>query len=101
MPPSKLPSRDYFDARFQEIARHFNASVGNVREDVSTLSKRMDDGFHAVDRRFDTIDKQFIEVNTKLDAIMEMVAVRQEVRNLVRELKDKGVDIDAEKIFLA
>lgn len=87
MPLSKQPSRDYFDARFQDLARHFNSGLGN-------LADRVDSGFSGV-------IKEFTEVNAKLDALMEMVAVRQEVRNLVREPRAKGVEIDSEKVFLA
>lgn len=91
--PAKQPSRDYFDARFQDLARHFTGSLGHLVE-------RVDKGFGDVDQRLDSIDKQFVEVNAKLDAIMEIVAVRQEVRNLVQELRAKGIEIDPVKILL-
>lgn len=69
MTVAKPPARDYFDARFQDLARHFTGSLGH-------LAERVDAGFLK-------IDLHLTEADAKLDALMEMVAVRQELRNLV------------------
>ena len=50
-------------------------------------------------KRFDTTDKTLTQHGTKLDAIMESVATRKEVHNLVRELKAQGIELDDTKIF--
>ncbi len=69
-----------------DLARHMTLSFGTQRA--------------YMDGRFDTIDGQFTEVNIKLDAIMESVATRKEMHNLVRELKHQGIQIDASKVFV-
>ncbi|MEK7636816.1 MAG: hypothetical protein AAB402_00295 [Patescibacteria group bacterium] len=63
-----------------DLARHFTGSLGKEREHT--------------DQRFD-------EVDAKLDAIMEMLAMRQEMQNLIRELKAKGIILDESKIFVS
>ena len=41
-----------------------------------------------------------VPINKKLDAIMASAATRDEVRNLVRQLKTHGIELDEKKIFL-
>ena len=40
------------------------------------------------------------EIDTKLDAIMEIVVTRKAVENLVRELNSQGITIDLRKIIV-
>lgn len=43
--------------------------------------------------------EDIIGINVKLDALMEAVAIRQELRNLVSQLKTNGIELDEAKIF--
>jgi hypothetical protein len=70
----------HLTAAVKEIIGHFNESQGTQNQ------------------RF---DKQFTEINAKLDAIMEMVAVRKELRELVRQLQGRGLNLDESQIFVA
>ena len=45
-------------------------------------------------RRFDVIE-------AKLDAMMKLLTTREEVRNLVRELRRRGIELDEAKIFVS
>ncbi len=51
--------------------------------------------------RLERIEQEVLEANTKLNAIMDALATRQEVRNLVRELRGQGLTLDESKIFVA
>ncbi|MBI4092875.1 MAG: hypothetical protein HY420_03040 [Candidatus Kerfeldbacteria bacterium] len=69
----------------REIVAHFNASQGEQ-------NKWIKGEFEKVDQRFD-------EIRVELEAIKEMLAMKQELRNLVRELKAKGIELDESRIF--
>lgn len=73
-------------ANTREIIGHFNESQGLQNERMDSIERNM--------------GEQFAEVNVKLDAITEMLAMRQEIRNLIRELRDKGIALDESKIFV-
>ena len=68
------------DKAVADLGRHFNESVGNLKKEI---------------------DQQFTEVNAKLDALLEMTAVRKELRALVHQLRAKGIELDENKIFVA
>lgn len=70
----------------------------SITESIGGLARHMSLSF-AQERQY--TDNQFVEVNTKLDAIMESVATRKEMHNLVRELKHQGIQIDSSKVFVA
>lgn len=67
----------------QDIISHFNKSQSLQNE------------------RLERIEQAVLESNTKLNAIMDALATRQEVRNLVRELRGQGLTLDESKIFVA
>ncbi len=67
----------------QDIISHFNKSQGLQND------------------RLERIEQEVLEANTKLNAIMDALATRQEVRNLVRELRGQGLTLDESKIFVA
>lgn len=56
-----------------------------------------------VGKRFDNIDQELLQVNTKLDAIMsgEVLVTRKQLERLLQALKDKGIDLDETKILAA
>jgi hypothetical protein len=41
------------------------------------------------------------QIDIKVTAVLEMGAIRQEVENLVRELKAQGIVLDEQRIFVA
>ncbi len=73
-------------ANTREIIGHFNKSQGFQNE--------------RMEKEFSTIHEEFAEVRVKLDAITEMLAMRQEMRNLIRELRSQGLTLDESKIFV-
>lgn len=62
-----------------------------------TEAKR--DIIHHVNEGQELNAQRFDEVDVKLAAIMEMLAMRHELRNLVRELKTQGIKLEETKIF--
>ena len=40
-----------------------------------------------------------VPINNKLDVIMASAVTRDELRNLVRQLKEQGIELDEKKIF--
>lgn len=70
-------------ANTKDIISHFIASQGQQNE------------------RMDTMDERFDGIDAKLDAIIEMLTVKQELHNLVRQLGTKGITLDESKIFLS
>ncbi len=71
----------------KDVIRHFNQS-----QSVQTR--------HFAER-FDGVDQRLEEVDTKLDALMEMVAVRKELHNLVTALRKQGIALEESEIFVA
>lgn len=55
--------------------------------------------FDKTDKRLEGIERRLDEHDAKLDAILEAVATRRELQNLVRELKAQGINLDETKIF--
>jgi hypothetical protein len=93
MPGNPL-TQDYLDAHLRgavkEIIGHFNASQGKQNEKLDTIETTQQD--HS---------KQLEEIDVKVTAIMDQLALRQELQNLVRELQAKGVAIDPSKVFVS
>lgn len=66
--------RDDLHEEFRGAEQHADAQFGSVRADLT-------------------------QITAKLDAIMETVAVRQELRRLVDQLQERGIEIDEHRIF--
>lgn len=77
-----------------DLARHMTASIGTVGHDVKELRTEA----HSI--RMEMKDG-FEGVHAELEAIKELVAVRKELQNLVRELKTQGLALDESRIFVA
>lgn len=82
-------SQEYFDQALKDL------SLG--------LEKR----FHSIDQRFDVVDEElramrerFDRIDVELSAIKSMVVIRQELNNLVSQLKGQGIKLDEDKIFV-
>lgn len=87
-------TQDYLDSRLtgavKEIIGHFNKSQGGQNQTLKGMDATLRD--HS---------KQLDEIDVKVTAIMEQLALRQELQNLVRELQAKGVAIDPNKVFVS
>ena len=83
---AKPLTQDYLDSRLtgavREIIGHFNKSQGEQN------------------KKLDAHSKQLEEIDVKVTAIMEQLALRQELQNLVRELRAHGVAIDPSRVFV-
>ena len=84
--PTKPITTEHLSAAVQDIARHFNESVGLVRGDVTTLRTEM--------------HEEFDKVHVELEAIKELLVFRKEFENLVREIKARGMDLNEAHIFV-
>lgn len=84
--PAKPITTEHLTTAVQDIARHFNASVGLVRADVAALRTEIHD--------------EFDKVHVELEAIKELLVFRKEFENLVREIKARGMDLDEARIFV-
>lgn len=74
----------------QDIVDHFNRSQAAQNKRLEELS---DDLRSANDR--------LVVVETKVDTVLDELATRKELRNLVGELKKHGVPIQADKVFVS
>lgn len=70
-------------------------------EKIVELHARIDKRFGGVEDRLDRVESVLHEHAQKLDAILEAVATRRELQNLVRELKAQGIQLDETRIFAA
>ena len=82
MPDSSPITQAHLQSAVKDVISHFNKSHGTLREDVTTLSGR--------------IEERFDEVHAELEAIKEMLALRKDVERLERSLLRKGVLTEAD-----
>lgn len=75
------------DAALATIAARFDGLEAGIKRDTQ-------EQLAAVHGRFD-------QVQVQLDALQESVAVRQELRRLVAQLRTKGIQLDEAAIFMA
>ncbi len=103
MSQSEYVTKGHFDTAVSVIRRdirdvisHFNKSQAAQNERLNKIEHRLD----RMEKWMDGFDDHFEEIDAKLTAIMEMLTTRKELRNLIRELKAKGIVLDESKIFL-
>lgn len=56
--------------------------------------------FDAIDEQFKAVRERFDRVDIELSAVKSMVVIRQELNNLVLQLKGQGIKLDENKIFV-
>ena len=78
--PSTPASKDNLRSSTREIIDHFNQSQ---------------------DKQSTWIKEEFDKVHVELEAIKQLLVYRQELHNLVRELKAQGMTLNESKIFSA
>jgi len=87
-----------------DVGRHFNESIGTVKQDIGTLRQEMKNRFEKIDKRFDTVDETLVEIDDDVRLLKRAVlnlAADAHLHNLVRELRAKGIELDESKIFLS
>lgn len=79
-----------------------------TKKDLADIRAALRPDFNAIEHRFDLAKQEFSGVNQRLDtvdakleAITEMLTTREEVRNLVRELRKRGIELDEQRIFVS
>lgn len=82
-------TKAYFDKAFDSIRQEMRSSWGKTNQTLVEHTNR----FNEVDERFDQID-------VKLEAIIETMATRQEINNLVHEIQGHGIPVDETKVFV-
>lgn len=80
---------------------HVDGAIQGVNEGIRHLYQSQAQGFKKVDGHLIRIDDRLDGMDIKLDAIMEAVATRKEMQNLVRQLKAQGIALDESKIFVS
>lgn len=76
-------------ADINDLAGHFTTALGKLGGHVDDLSSHM--------------DEQFLEVNTKLDAIMsgEILVTRKQIQRLITALETQGMKLNVSEILAA
>lgn len=70
----------------------FEGSIASLRQDFRDMLGELRQRFHQVDVRLNTLE-------SKSDAIIELLVTRRELRNLTRELRNQGIPIADHKVF--
>lgn len=86
---------DKFDKRFGEVAR---------RDEVGTLSDKVDERFREVDARFDKVDARFQEVDRRFDAVIAAlhaleVRMEQGFREFEKRFGELGVGRALDRVW--
>ena len=79
---------------------YFDGAISSIRGDIRDFVRHFNASQAAQNERINDIDAHLDEVDIKLDAIMESVATRKEMHNLLRELKHEGIKLDSTRIFV-
>ncbi len=94
-------TREYFDKSLHTLREGLEAnSTSNTKDIISHFNQSQGMQNVRMDRMEARMDEQFAEVNVKLDAIMKMLVMRQEMHNLVGQLREQGMTLDETKIFV-
>ncbi len=80
---------DTIRADIKDLARHFTTAQAKLETKVDNLATRT--------------DVQFLEVNTKLDAIMsgEILVTRKQIQRLITALETQGLKFNISEILAA
>jgi len=94
-PQRSLTPEDLRDAladTSRDIVGHFSVRFGTIDQRFDGLTKEISDVQ-------EQMHEGFRQVDIKLDAIMELLATRKQLHNLVRELRAQGMKLDETAIF--
>lgn len=89
------------DKKITSVAEGLRESIKeNTREIIAHFNESQASQDEWIRAEFRKVEERFAQVDVKLEAIIEMLATKQELMNLVFELKAKGIDLDAAKVFI-
>ncbi|MFH1171853.1 MAG: hypothetical protein V1778_04950 [bacterium] len=89
---SEFVTKDYFDSRLDGVVATLR---GDIRDGIAQFNQSQAEQ----NARLQHIDERFDGVDTKLDAIMELAATRNEMRVLVHALQQRGIQLNEEEII--
>lgn len=72
----------------------FERQTETLKDSIRGLNENLNAGQGAQNERLDRIE-------ARLDAIVEMLTLRKELRNLIRELKAQGITLDERRVFVS
>ncbi len=87
------------DGQTVSIMREMNDRFRHFEQKMNLRFEKVDTRFDDVDQEIKGAKDRLLVVETKLDTVMDELATRKEVRNLVKELKGQGIKLDSTKIF--
>ena len=78
-----IPTSQYFESRFD----HLQYQVNEIKDDIKQMQQNMDRKFEqvdkrfvdmqtSIDKRFEQVDKRFEQINEKLDKVLERIDVK-------------------------
>lgn len=82
------------NGRFEKINGRFDGMQTTITANTRDIISHFHQSQGLQNERMDRMD-------AKLDAIVEMLTMKREMRNLIRELKAQGMVLDESKIFIA
>lgn len=85
----------------EETKPRFDGLREEMAENTRTIISHFNQSQGLQNGRLEHIEDELAEVHVKLDAITKMLVMRQEMHNLIRELKAHGMALDESKIFVA
>ena len=98
--PNSCPIGILNEKRIENLGDHVNMAierltdkVGEVKEDITTLSNSMDKKFDSMDQRFAAIDSKLESVDNKFDSIEDRFNDRMsELKNHIPSIVDDEID---------
>lgn len=84
----------------QLTKKHFDDVLHGLRETMAT-KEDIRGAISHFNKSQGLQNERFDRIDAKLEAIMEMLTMRQEMHNLIRELRGQGLTLDESKIFVA
>lgn len=98
--PNSCPIGILNEKRIENLGDHVNMAierltekVGEVKEDITTLSNNMDKKFESMDSRFATIDGKLESVDKKFDAMEDKFNNRvSDLKSKIPEMVDDEMD---------
>lgn len=86
-------TKNHLDEALKTIGQRFDGVSAEMTDNTRDIIRHFTEGQNIQNERIDGLD-------AKLDAIIEMLAMRKELHNLVRVLKAQGVQINESEVFV-
>lgn len=89
------------DTRVNSLGSKIDGVESRLTESIRGLNHNFTQRFAAQDTVLERIDGRLVEVEVKMDAVLQEASTRKQVRDLVGQLKAGGTKLDETKIFSA